>query len=441
MQSFTRGERVFFLNDFLYGVNVFGVHIVVLNLYFLRLGYRVEDVGVFNAVGILTLAVVGLSTGVVSSRWRIRSVMLAGIAVTMIGNILLPAGILVTERYRDVWIMLAMIVRGIGLAVYVVKVPPLLMDLSTAEHRSRAFAVWASVGMLSSFAGSFLGGLLPGFFGAVLDVSLDHPAPYALALVGSAIFAVISFFGMLRLDSTDAEIPSETRGGTSSRDQEARDGNRPLMILSALFLFMVLRVLGAATVFTFINVYLDEILHTPTAVIGVLWSTGMLIAAPVALSTPMLIRRFGHRATYIAATAASALGIFVSGAVPHVAVAAVGFITFNAATFVARTAFLVLAQEMMPRQWRSALSGTLETAAAVAFTIVGFAGGPLITAIGYRLLFFIGAAAASVGAFLFWRYMRRPPSARGSEMVGAGLDATTSIERGDAREELSGEAG
>jgi hypothetical protein len=68
-------------------------------------------------------------------------------------------------------------------------------------------------------------------------------------------------------------------------------GTPPYGLIAFLAGFTLLRNVGGAMGSTFLNVYLDDHLHVPTAQIGLLMAVGQIVAVPAALLMPLLVVR------------------------------------------------------------------------------------------------------------------------------------------------------
>ena len=289
-------------------------------------------------------------------------------------------------------------IAGLGMALYLVNTNPFLMGSTTSIERNYAFSLQAAVSPLAGFAGSLIGGFLPGLFAMVLDISLDNPAPYRYPLLLAAITLVPA---AVIMSATRKKVASQTE----NRVVEIKPAPYGLIVLMALV--VVLQVAGEGAARTFFNVYLDAELYISTARIGVLSAIGQILAVPAALLAPLLMARWGKNTTFVLASMGMVFSLLMLAFLPYWVAAGFGFIGVMALASLARPVITVYQQEIVSTGWQPAMSGATTLAASLSFGLVAFGGGYLITALGYRSLFLFGAGLTAIGALLFWIYSRR----------------------------------
>jgi len=397
---FSRDVRLYLITAALLGFTVIGgIYPVLLNLYLLRLGYGPEFIGLVNAAFMLALGGFCLPAGALGGRWGIRRMMIAGLGLVVAGYGLLPLAEFIPTTLQAGWVLASYLLGGLGLALYIVNANPFLMATTSSEERSHAFSVQTALWPLAGFAGSLVGGLLPGLFASVLALSLDDPAPYRYPLLIAAVALIPAVVVM----SATREIGSAHTEGTV-----AEAGPAPYGLIALMALVVLLQVAGEGAARTFFNVYLDAGLHVPTAQIGALSAAGQLLAVPAALATPLLMTRWGKERTFVLGSLGMALSLLPLALIPHWGAAGLGLMGMMALGSIARPANTVYHQEIVSPGWRAAMSGATTMAAGLSWSAMAFGGGYLITALGYRSLFLTGAGLTVAGALLFWAYFRVP---------------------------------
>jgi hypothetical protein len=68
----------------------------------------------------------------------------------------------------------------------------------------------------------------------------------------------------------------------------------------------------------------------------------------------------------------------------------------------------VFSQELVAPRWRTAMASVFMLGAGLAYSGMALAGGVLIVAVGYRVLFLVASGMVTTGAVLFWAYFRVP---------------------------------
>jgi MFS family permease len=376
-----------------------------------------------TAISSLSSALFCLPASGLGHRWGYRRAMIMGMVLLIAGYGSLPLAEFVPRGWQSGWILVTYLLSGLGQVLHMVSVTPSLTAASTPTERSHVFSIRVALMPVAGFAGSLVGGLLPGFFASVLGVPLDDPAPYRYPLWIGALLISPSLFVLWATDQVQQEADEESatsdepnRGREATVAQSGRPGPRarrrafpfgvgrsaPVGLILLLSLVSFLRVSGEGGPRTFLNVYLDTDLGIPVAQIGVLMGVGRLLAIVAALVTPVLISRIGGGYTIVLGAVGASLGLLPLALIPHWAAAGVGFMLLNVLASVSRSAFIVYSQEAVPPRWRVTISATTTMAASISRTLIGFGGGYLVQSIGYRGLFGIGASMTMAGAALFW---------------------------------------
>ena len=400
LRLFNRDARLYLVTAALFGFTVFGgVYPVLLNLYLLRLGYGPEFIGLLNASGALAVAIFCLPAGAFGGRWGSRRVMIAGSVLLAVGNGLLPLAEAVHGDWQSAWLLGMNVVGAMGLAFYVTNTGPFLMSVSGPQERNHVFSVQSALGPLAAFAGSLIGGFLPGVFAALLHSSLSEPAPYRYPLLLAAAMLVPS---ALLMAATHENRATPVKASVTATDAA------PYALIILLTLAILLQVAGEGVVRTFFNVYLDAGLGVPTAQIGILAALGQLLAVPAALLTPVLLARWGNARTYFAAAVGMSASLLPLALIPHWGAAGLGFMGVMMVAAIARTAVSVLGMVIVAPAWRAVTAGATSMAVGLSWSIMSLGGGFVITTMGYPSLFIIGALLTMAGGVLFWAYFRVP---------------------------------
>jgi MFS family permease len=409
VRSFSRDARLLLATAALFGFTVFGgITPTLLNLYLLRLGYGTEFIGLFNAAGGLSVAALCLPAGAFGARWGPRRVLIAGSILLALGNGLLPLAGLVSDGWRSAWLLSMNVVGALGLALYVTNTSPFLMAASGGRERNHLFAVQSAAGPLAAFAGSLIGGFLPGLFAALTGAPLDQPEPFAYPLMIAALLMIPSVLLMLasRPDRAAPAVAGAAPTAEGGADPSARAAAIPLIAL--LTLVIMLQVAGEGIARTFFNVYLDAGLGVEASQIGLLAGLGQLLSAPAALLTPVLLARFGTARAYLASTLGLAACLLPLALLPHWAAAGFGFMGVMMLAAVARPVITLFGMQQVTPARRALVAGAMSMAVGLSWSIMSLGGGYVIGGLGYASLFAAGAALSAAGAALFWARFRAP---------------------------------
>ena len=402
ISHFNRDIRLYLFASGLVGFCLFsGIYSLLFNLYLLRLGYGPAFVGQVNAVGGLAFALSSLPSSFLGSRWGNRRTMILGLSLAIVGHALLSQAEFVPNIHQQSFILSTNSLGLLGISLYIVNGYPYLMGVSSAAQRHHVFSLQAALFPLAGFAGSLVGGFLPGGFASLLQLSLDHPTPYRHTLLVASLLLTPGVFALVATGQ-------ETRERREDTPTEASP--LPLKLILLLSFIAFLYTAGEGAVRTFLNVYLDDALNASTALIGTLAASGQLLAIPAALMMPFLVRRFGSTRTFNGAVLCSALILVPLALIPHWGIAGLCLMGTMCLAGIRRPAFTVFQQEMMPRRWRTAMAGAAATMTGFGYAGVSLGGGYMIEAVGYRALFLMAGCLTASGAAIFWLCFRQRDS-------------------------------
>jgi predicted MFS family arabinose efflux permease len=366
-------------------------------LYILRLGYGPDYVGTVFASGALSFMLGSMVAGALGARFSPTRVIVVGAVVNVAGMALLPFTEAVPLSLRTFWPLLVQIVSSSGWAIVQVNLVPALAAFTTDDTRRGAFAMREALAGVGMFVCTLVGGLLPGLFASMTGTTTDDPTPYRLGLWGVVAVGAIGILPFLWVRRVEASRPSRTE----------RQTRPPLLPLVVLVASGFLNNGATASCKAFASAYLDRAFGLPASLIGTVSSIGMLLAVAAALSGPRLARR--HGGTYAMALAAMLLSLSLAqmGLVRHWLAVAIGYAIMLAVTALYVPAYQAQQMEMVAPQWRSLISAAGSMGMSLGFGTVSFGGGYIVTGLGYRPLFIIGAIMALGSAGLVTLLGRR----------------------------------
>ena len=389
--------------DLMIATTVFGVQSAVMNLFLLRLGYDVADVGRLHAISVVMYAAVAVAVGAggLPLRMRPRTAMVVGAALGQASNLIVPLALFTPPAVRTPFLLGALLARSTGLGLYTVALQPYLMAASTPSTHGKAYATWAAVGMAGGLIGSLGGGFLSAAAADFLRLTQQHAEPFALTLALVALLTAPA----PALIARAADVGPQPAARAGPRSPSPAD---PLPVLAMLVMFLVmwLRVTPGAIMYTYGSLFLDQVQGATSQAIGTAWSASMALAIPLVLTATALIRRIGADRTLIVAMASVGLVMLPIALIESRLGALVTLVAFNGLTHIARTALVLIAMRSVPGRWRTRMAAATETAAALAFIVAGFAGGPVIAAWGYDPVFIGGSIVCALAIVLYALYRR-----------------------------------
>jgi MFS family permease len=376
----------------------FGLVAVLQNLFLLRLGFEARFIGLLLGVGQIVWAAAALPAGLLSNRIGLRNGILLGQGLSGLGLALMLLVEGQPEALWRTWLMASQGVVMLGAAFITVNIPPYLMAVTGEQERRYAFAVFQAMIPATAFLGSLLAGLLPGLFAGWLDLTLNQPAPYRLALWAGPLLLFWAILPLLSADPARVAVWGQ---------QQTAAGPAPIRWLLFFGLFVFLQVMGEGAVRAFFNVYLDTALAVPTAQIGTIMGLAQLLPIAAALAVPLLIARLGTGYALVAAILGISLCLLPLAAGPQLGIAALAFMGVIAMVTVAGTTRDLFGQEMVTPGWRTTSQGVAIIGLALGWAAAGLVGGTLIETMGFGVMFLVGAISALFSAGLLVGFLRR----------------------------------
>jgi MFS family permease len=397
-----------------------GVFSVLFNLYLLRLGFGPEFIGQVASAGLLSFSLASLPAGSIGERFGYRVVMVVGLLMIVGGGVLLPLAELLPPFLVAPSILALYIIMFAGLGLYFVNAVPYVMSLSTDDERNRAFSMQTALLALAAFTGSLAGGFLPRLVALILGIDQHQAAAYRYPLIIATVLLLPSIWILSRIRRPTTEILSEPLPYLSENAPIAaptpvvssRWGLYSPVIITLIMLSIVrfFQVSGVATVYTFFNVYMDTELAVPTSQIGLIAALARLIGVFAALSTPILVTRWGAPRTVLVASLIGTFSILPLALVPVWTAAGIGFIGVTAISSMRFPAFMIFSTSLVPPNWRGTLAGLGEFSGGLSFAGLAFIGGSMAEKQGFSSLFLLGGAMTLAGTFLFYIWYVLPRS-------------------------------
>jgi MFS family permease len=393
MPRFRRNMWLFLLSCLLAFVGI-GVQSVILNLYFLGIGYREDFLGYFSFANTAGIGGAALIAGTLSNRLGPRKTIIGAVAAFGVSSALLVAS-------TDEIVLFALaIVNGIGLAHIFVPTATYVMDNADPDERSTSYAAFFAAQAAALVIGSLVGGLMPALLTAAAN---DGSESYVWTLLMGAGLAFLGATPLLLADDSKAGGSQATRidavPGSLQRRQMIRDVR--WMIGSN---FLVAISMGVAL--PFLNVFFSEHLGAETGQIGLVFAIGSGAMVVASLGGPSLARRFGIVRTIV-------LGRLLTGPV-FLLMAFSWSLPVAAGFYVLRTLFTnvtwpvdnAFTMELVRPDYRATLAGLRSASWNLAWAIASGAGGLMIVQFSFLSIFATAAVFGVMGSLMYYHAFR-----------------------------------
>lgn len=407
--QYNKQARRFFITIVALGFTIDGVYAVLLNLYLLRLGYDTLFIGQVNSFGLLAFALMSFPAGILGTRWKSNIMLRVGLGAVLLGTILLPLAEFSPTGWQETWFMVTYALILSGFSLYFVNSAPFLMSVVERERQSSAFAIQTALLSLAAFIGSIFGGTLPSIIASIYNLPLNDPQPYRYTFMLVGFVMLAAFLVTFTIVGQSEEVEEEP--STSSPKSQATNiwsgfTSSIIILIAVMSLVRLLQVAGLGTASVYFNVYMDTVFELPTSTIGVVTSVARLIAVPIVLLAPRLIRRTSTSGVAIWASLVTALFLLPIAFAPGWGIAALGYIGALAMANLRFAAFIVYIMVLVPKRQQPVMAGCGEMAAGFSFALMAWGGGYIATAFSFRELFFVGSVLTGLGTLLLWLHLR-----------------------------------
>jgi len=397
IRSFSPSLRRLLFSMSLILVTAFGLQPVLQNLYLLRLGFDVQFIGLLAGIGQVVWAAAAIPSGLLGNRIGLRNSLLSGCALFGLGLALLLLVESIPPSQWRVWLMTSQVISWCGVALITVNLAPYLMAITGERERRYAFAVFSSTGPTMAFVGSLIGGGLPELLVHRLELSLDQPDPYRLALWPGVTFACGAI----------AILSAADPAYVARQDSQERSATRaPFTLLAFIGLLTFLSSLGDGALRTFFNVYLDSQLGMAPSTIGSVLGLAQLLPIGAALAVPLLVNRLGTGYGLMAGMAGVAIFLTLLAAATLVWVVMVMYMAAVAMQTVTNTTRGIFGQEIVSAHWRTSSQSIAVIGSALGWAFAGIGGGAVIQIGGFSMLYFVCALCALLAVGLLFGYLR-----------------------------------
>ncbi len=403
IRSFNADIRRYLLFNSFMAFAYMGTINVLMNLYLLRMGYDTKFIGALTGSGMLVWGVMALPAGALGVRWGLKRAVLRSMFVLALGALLLALAGWLAEPWRAPALVAAWMILWGGAALVSVNVLPYIMAVTTDENRSYVFSVQQTVGASVTLVGSLISGYMPQVLAGWLGMSLDQPLPYQLTLLLAPLGYLLACWAFS--GATDISITSH-----ESKDQKAQPA--PLGIFLLLLLIVVMQSASDGSTRTFFNVYLDRQLNVSVGQIGAILGIAQLFPAVLSLMLPAIIHRLGTRGAMLTSSTLSIGFVLLLALIPNIGAASVAFMGMASLAMVMNTTRSIFCQEIVTPRWRTISSAIATIGIAGGWALSAWQGGSLVTTLGFRGLFLIGAGLALLASLFTLLDAQRSKQAR-----------------------------
>lgn len=375
----------FMLYNALLHVGMLGIADVVLNFYFVSLGYDLTTIALLQSVprlgGFLTSIPMGLVTAKVGP-YRVMLYSTLGCALSFIVMVLFP----------QLWIIVgSRFLLGFFYGAQQIALAPLMGALVESARHTHFFAYHNVVSMFSMSFGSFIGGIMP----ALLVTSLaplvpaaaasdaQSPFAYGAALILAAILIALSVLTFVPVREASA---SERESFTPDTGTETKRPPIPWRLLLLMTFPMIPFGFTGGLTFPFFNLFFRTQFDINDQVIGIILSIGWMGMAFVPMVNSTLEKRFGHARALGVTMAVASVGFLWLSLAPSFAWSVLGFVIAISFRNTMQPLFQPLLISRLPSSLHSVVSSVSNVMWNIGWLTATILSSVLQTMIGFRAI-------------------------------------------------------
>jgi len=407
-----------------------GIVIILLNLYFLAIGFDEEFLG-------LSFALFGLGTALSSIPAGYFSDYAGSLSTMIFGEIIMGFGLVsqISFSDRDL-ILVAGLVTGIGTSFIAVARQPYVSHISTSKNRHSLFSYSYAVFLVMTVVGNVFGGLA-----RKLAPSDLLATSYRSILVIAAFLNLLSAF-VLYLSKLGEQRKENSKSGNqidkekSDKDIEVDNSNVENIntktsaadlihvpsydvessgsLWSNVLKFGLVRFIigiGSGLSIPFLNIYFKNRFDLSTMVIGFIFGIGSLFTAFIVLKGPKASRKKGIVNVIVLFQLAALPFLVVLSVTQWLMLAIVAFWIRGALMKTATPLFKAVVMNMIPKEYRGRAASITVTLWHLGRSTGAYFGGKLIVQSGFFIPFVTTALLYGSAALLFY-LLFSPPQKR-----------------------------
>jgi len=313
---------LFLLYSAIFHIGVLGLADVVLNFYFVSLGYDSQVIGQLQSYPRLAGFLTSVPVGLLANRFGVHRMITwstVGIIASMLLKVLVPT-------------LPALALGQFGLGLFYgaqqIMIAPLMVMLVPAESRTRFFALHNVIAMAAMAGGSFVGGRTPalmiqlfnGIASESATANAQTPFAYGAALFVSTLVVLVGLLPFLYVRAGRQPIKTEV----TSQNPTVKTAI-PWLYLAFLSIPMLTFGFTGGLTFPFYNLFFRTRFDASDDLVGTILSIGWLGMALIPLLNPWWERRFGRAWALGATMTIAAIAFAIMGAAPLLPISVIAF--------------------------------------------------------------------------------------------------------------------
>jgi MFS family permease len=399
LRRFSRNAKLFLTYALLSGLGT-GIWNVMFNIYLLRLGYATTFVGLFWMVDMLFHGLFAFPAGLIGDKIGRRKTFI--VATTF--NILARGALLFV---RDpAWLLVLAALGGMGEGFHAVAGAPFMMENSEPKERPHLFSLNAALMMISIFAGSLCGGLLPLFWAGILNVPSVDPSAARWALVISLPLTFVALAPLAVIREKRVDLVERFSDLFALRNVVNYGVIFRLTLCSALV------GIGFGMTTRFFNLFFNMAHNANDEQVGLFLAIGALGSATTVLLSPYITRRWGMAKGTMYTTIASIPFLLFMAAFSSLPLVVFFFVVRGAIYYISMPLRTQLSMMFVVSRERATTAGMTHMAFDLGGGVGAFLAGTMIVGGEFLGAFGVAAVLLAVPAVLYHLFFTKMEEAR-----------------------------
>ncbi len=294
----------------------FSGFMLLFNLYLKEMGFPEGNIGNIISATTLGMVIMAIPASFLLRRFAIKPILLLSTPVAVFSYC-----IQVTSGQYGI-ILASGFAAGMAAVFSRVAAAPFFMRNSTPQERPYLFSMQFALMLFAGVIGNMLSGFLPGIIENTGLVS-HMTYRYTLLIFSGMVLAAVIPFSLIK-----QKPPRYT----------TRFKIRSTRMIANLFLPNLIVGIGAGLSIPFMNLYFNDVFHTPAHMIGIFYSLQQMLMIIGLLVAPVIAERIGKIRTVVASQIISIPFLVILGTTKYLMLAVIAFL--------ARAAFMNMAQPL-----------------------------------------------------------------------------------------------
>ncbi len=401
IRMFRPNARLYLLNVTFSGISM-GVFRLLFNFYVLSLGFDEALLGRLVTTSSLTSLLLALPAGYLADLLgRKRSLVLGGLlnSLGIVGMVLFPN--------KSVFYALN-VLTGFAQGLIAITMSPFLMENSGEEERTYLFSFGHGLQMLSAFAGNWLGGYLPGWFGTWQGVPNTDSVAYGWSVAAVAVMFTLGLIPLLFLRR------NRMVGDARSVFAPIRYAIENPKLLGKLILPLLVTSIGAGLIMPFMNVFFRVVHHQPDPTIGTLFAWGSLAMGFGLLVAPVLAERYGKIQVVVVTQALSVPFLILLGFAPWFWLSAAAYYVRLTLMNLSNPVYQTFVMERVDEDARATVASLTSMAWNFGWAFSPTISGELQVKYGFGPSFIGTISLYTIAITMYWAFFLRPKATQAS---------------------------